>query len=410
MRRTLALSLLCLLVAFSARAEELNIPSLVRDRLRRDGKISCENPFEHLGIDVGNVRCDYEIRNIRAVSVNVKLGSITAEAIPKVGSTSEFLAKNCTSRGQTRNETISVSIEEGLQATVSTAITSTEEIKASISLGGLTGEAGRSMSVSLSRSETTEQRRTVTRQEEIKREVPPLTALYIRADFLARDAFVPFDGTVILDAEIFTIVWVGSQQTQPTFRGRLSTFYPAEADRTFTAKGQIWNSKADKLVITYLEKSLDPADPRVCPNLGDILGRVGQEQLSKDAEAKLESLTPSDAYGPIRELAPNEAAELFRDTSESQNAVPLAATLYSVGVRQFRAKGVHTCQSQTDIGHTCRVLGSGYTDCNQASLKLKMEDCCPSTRRCGRDPETKKEQCRYGGKSIGFGMEQCTIF
>lgn len=61
-----------------------------------------------------------------------------------------------------------------------------------------------------------------------------------------------------------------------------------------------------------------------------------------------------------------------------------------------KAEGEHTCQSRESIGHACKNLGVGFTDCNQAFFKLKMEDCCSGSK--------------YGGSSIGFKITKCSKY
>ena len=58
----------------------------------------------------------------------------------------------------------------------------------------------------------------------------------------------------------------------------------------------------------------------------------------------------------------------------------------------FHAKGTHTCQSSTSIGHECIVEGD-FNDCDEAYHKLKMQDCCSSTKE--------------GGASSGFVLNYC---
>jgi hypothetical protein len=91
---------------------------------------------------------------------------------------------------------------------------------------------------------------------------------------------------------------------------------------------------------------------------------------------------------------------------------PLSGTAPTVSqpVRLFKAEGRHQCQSLTDAGHSCNVLGTNYTDCSQAHAKLKMEDCCHSTRRCKKDSETGEETCRFGGSSIDFKLLSCSAY
>lgn len=69
---------------------------------------------------------------------------------------------------------------------------------------------------------------------------------------------------------------------------------------------------------------------------------------------------------------------------------------YLLNPQLHKAEGEHTCQSRESIGHTCKNLGVGFTDCNQAFFKLKMEDCCSGST--------------YGGNSIGFKLQKCSKY
>lgn len=69
---------------------------------------------------------------------------------------------------------------------------------------------------------------------------------------------------------------------------------------------------------------------------------------------------------------------------------------YRLNPQLHKAEGEHQCQSPESIGHTCKNLGVGFTDCNQAFYKLKMEDCCSGSK--------------YGGSSIGFKVLKCSKY
>jgi hypothetical protein len=71
------------------------------------------------------------------------------------------------------------------------------------------------------------------------------------------------------------------------------------------------------------------------------------------------------------------------------------------------ASGVHTCKSDTDSGHTCIVTGSLYSNCIDAQSALRVQDCCPGTRACDRDPTTGATKCRKGGRSTAFRLLYC---
>lgn len=60
-------------------------------------------------------------------------------------------------------------------------------------------------------------------------------------------------------------------------------------------------------------------------------------------------------------------------------------------MRGYSASGTHQCGS--DKGRSCVVTGSGFSNCNDASITLQTRDCCPSTPG--------------GGKSSGFVLNYC---
>jgi hypothetical protein len=60
-------------------------------------------------------------------------------------------------------------------------------------------------------------------------------------------------------------------------------------------------------------------------------------------------------------------------------------------MRGYSASGTHQCGSEK--GRSCVVSGSGYFDCNDATITLQTRDCCPTTPA--------------GGKSTGFVLNYC---
>jgi hypothetical protein len=60
-------------------------------------------------------------------------------------------------------------------------------------------------------------------------------------------------------------------------------------------------------------------------------------------------------------------------------------------MRGFSASGTHQCGS--DKGRSCIVTGSGFSNCNDATVVLRTRDCCPTTPQ--------------GGTSSGFTLNYC---
>jgi len=58
---------------------------------------------------------------------------------------------------------------------------------------------------------------------------------------------------------------------------------------------------------------------------------------------------------------------------------------------RYTASGTHQCGA--DKGRSCVVTGSGFTNCNDASISLQTRDCCPTTRK--------------GGTSSSFTLNYC---
>jgi hypothetical protein len=60
-------------------------------------------------------------------------------------------------------------------------------------------------------------------------------------------------------------------------------------------------------------------------------------------------------------------------------------------MRGYSASGTHQCGG--DKARSCVVTGSGFSNCNDASIILQTRDCCSTTPR--------------GGTSSGFTLNYC---
>jgi hypothetical protein len=50
-------------------------------------------------------------------------------------------------------------------------------------------------------------------------------------------------------------------------------------------------------------------------------------------------------------------------------------------LRGYSASGTHQCGSEK--GRGCVVTGSGFSNCNDATITLQTRDCCPTTAKGG---------------------------
>jgi hypothetical protein len=103
------------------------------------------------------------------------------------------------------------------------------------------------------------------------------------------------------------------------------------------------------------------------------------------------ALLASIAFALVVAVAPLHAQQ--RSISD---VLPLlrASTLENLKLAQMRgysASGTHQCGSEK--GHSCVVTASGFSNCNDAMITLKVRDCCPTTPS--------------GGNSSGFVLNYC---
>jgi len=73
----------------------------------------------------------------------------------------------------------------------------------------------------------------------------------------------------------------------------------------------------------------------------------------------------------------------------------LGAKVEFAQIRGYSASGTHQCGSEK--GRSCVVTGSGFSNCNDASIFLRTRDCCPGNRWIPEDIRTCSG--RLGGRS-----------
>jgi hypothetical protein len=69
----------------------------------------------------------------------------------------------------------------------------------------------------------------------------------------------------------------------------------------------------------------------------------------------------------------------------------LKPALQLAQLRGYSASGTHKCGSEK--ARSCVVTGSGFSNCNDATISLQTRDCCPTTAK--------------GGTSSGFVLNYC---
>jgi hypothetical protein len=118
----------------------------------------------------------------------------------------------------------------------------------------------------------------------------------------------------------------------------------------------------------------------------------GHRVNQSSGEIAMNKLLPASiAFASVAAATPS-----YGQQRSDADVLPLlrASTLENLTFAQFRgysASGTHQCGSEK--GRSCVVTGSGFTNCNDASITLQTRDCCPTTPA--------------GGKSSGFTLNYC---
>ncbi|MEW8194300.1 MAG: hypothetical protein AB2793_11375 [Candidatus Thiodiazotropha sp.] len=308
----------------------------------------------------------------RIAKVNeVKYEKPILNTIPSEYYRDRFQVKNCTSVPQQTSAALSVS------GSVSNTVTLTNTVNTTVSLnigytygvpqyGSFQTTFNISRSVSFSKASTNTASSTYTRSENVNRTIPSGKRVWGELIVMKESISVPFTTTVVVD---------GSVDANLKGLTKLSEIL-SEQERTFTIVGTLNATEASNGIVEFYEEAL----------------------TNKDCEGNAaNSLVHSQQVQPLAE--PTHRPDLLATFSPASDSMLLGSF----------ATGMHTCQSPTDIGHTCSVVANPQ-NCDIAYNEMLANDCCPSTQLCTFNPDSGEVECRYGGSSIGFQVIACSPF
>jgi hypothetical protein len=342
-----------------------------------------------------------------------------------------FDGTNCGTTPQTASTNLSVTVSTSESVTVTNGVSTGQTISAGITFSytpptsGVTIGSNVSFSttqtVSISHGNTTSKDTSVTRSDTTNKTIAPMKELFAQMRVIEESLIVPFTASVVVDGDV---------DTNLNGYRKLSDVLPVSL-RTFPARGVISMTAASDAHVEYHERALKDAD---CPDpqSGLKVARLANEApwpLSVPRGASPEGMVEVQTAGeedvnatPVQaipaeptlvETLPGQTTrKIVREKLGLEADVPIvlhgsANLVADQQTPSFAASGDHQCQSDTDIGHMCHVSGIGYNDCNEAAIKLRADDCCPSTKMCSADPQTGQLKCKLGGTSIGFIMGYC---
>lgn len=214
----------------------------------------------------------FEIRNIKVIGIDVSYGEVTPEAIPDHIEVDEFTAYNCTPTAYTETRKLTLQTAEGITVKITKSINTKSDVTANISFGKGSLGAAKSVSVSLNKDETVDQRETRIDERQVPKTVSPWSAAYVRAEKRVSSAFLPFSGQVLLEGDVyysasFRTPLGKKERIYDQHLGKLSDLLPDRADRIISVEGEVWNATASKVRLEQREDPIDRKDPKACPTI-----------------------------------------------------------------------------------------------------------------------------------------------
>ncbi|SDX61517.1 hypothetical protein [Nitrosomonas oligotropha] len=359
--------------------------------------------------------------------------------------TQSFIFENCTTSVQEHTKDIRVAKKFSLDATVTDAITTRTEFSVGLKFDSdkvpvkMDANLAKSFEFSVSHTDTTRVEKEIEESMHEVRKVKPGMALMINSSVVENISRFNFSAPVIVTGTV-KVNYYEKRSTRRSDLERLAgkpkdiTVHLeqefkledllAEADRKFVAAGYIDSVYSDEVRMKYVEKKIKN-NREICP--ATLMStKVEATTITDDIQAEKEEFVVVDFNG--REIALSETkleegisyksidktidAQIENHFKEydklivaipktdisvnSSNDISDFGDITAMGpiIRQFFARGEHTCQSRSSIGHKCEVRGSGFFDCNEAEYDLRNKSCCSSTPK--------------GGSSIGFRITKCS--
>lgn len=218
------------------------------------------------------VYCGYRFDNIRSVAVSVNYSDVKPAAVPISSVKEVWQYANCDSKPVVISDNISVATTEGATITTSTSVTysSSSSTTANITVPVKAISIGLSNTESVNFTKNQSDSNVINRQETrsttqaINITVPPKTVHVTTLERTISNAYIDFDGVVVLNADIIleprrrkdNSILEGGRSL-----GALVDYAPDEAARTIHLKGQIWSAKGLNTNRTDIEKPINVDSP-----------------------------------------------------------------------------------------------------------------------------------------------------
>ena len=248
----------------------LRHPDLANGSCRADGSIDGGIPMlSYL------IRCGFKFTNVRAVAIDVKYSDPIAGAIPTTIIRDVWQYQNCNDTPLPINDSINLATQEGSSVTTSTQITAGSNSQTTegvtIPIYAVSFNYSTNVTYSFQKNEQEQQASSLTETRStnqiIEITVPPKSVYSVTLQKEVSNAYIDFDGTVILDADAFMYPLRGPSATKDPQGpdvplGKVSEV-ASEASRTVHLRGQIWNAKGHDVTRKDDIKQI-PSDSDIC--------------------------------------------------------------------------------------------------------------------------------------------------
>jgi hypothetical protein len=246
----------------------VNISEELVARLRRDFGKAIDSSGAGFGLSA-----DYEIGDLDLSPITVEYAN---ENVPPMADTivqRSFLGRNCSKDEQTLDKrSIKFKVKHGNKISITKTITTTAGIKVALPIKF----AKFSLDYHLNLSDTATEEIDMQEEHEVTEEydlkVPPFTARVYVYDQRGYRGYTNFKGTFLVDGPLQARLSSGLMW--PHAIGRLADKYMAK-DRVYAVEGQIWNVELSEVTKTWVDKALDPNNPRDCPPIPNALPLPG---------------------------------------------------------------------------------------------------------------------------------------
>lgn len=288
---------------------------------------------------------DWALGDIQVIWERAELGVIEEKPLPLILAHEEYFVRNCTQSSQSgRDETITVSYVETDTVTVTEALTTNGALKFELPLANAQINFSKAVSVTQATTAVQQHARSETIVERIM--VPATTALLYKYTKRGMQITAPFYGECVVDAKLLTRHRDG--HLLPFTFGMLSDRYPPES-RRYKTSGSISLVRGKRIEKTFLEKKLDPNNPRDCENIPNLPLSVQLIRLNNQP--------------------------LLLDTMETPSSPMLAAR--EVTSSLFDGMSITTCNCVGNVQVRAKSLGPGFCDTRISSSPQSVQISAP---------------------------------